>query len=73
MITKLAVEGNTDAQDSLGLRYVRGEGVVQDYKQAFYWFKKAAEQGYAYAQYNLGVCHFESRGVEQDYKKAVYW
>jgi hypothetical protein len=35
--------------------YNFGEGVLKDYKQAVYWYQKAADQGYAEAQSNLGV------------------
>jgi TPR repeat protein len=34
--------------------YNFGEGVLKDYKQAVYWYQKAADQGYAEAQSNLG-------------------
>ena len=42
ILKRLAVRGDTDAQDVLGLMYVHGEGVKQDYQQAFYWFKKSS-------------------------------
>lgn len=29
-------------------------GVAKDYKQAVYWYRKAAEQGHAGSQHNLG-------------------
>jgi TPR repeat protein len=45
-IKKLAEMGDIDAQFELGLMYRYGEGVPQDYKQAVYWYTKAAEQGY---------------------------
>ena len=35
--------------------YSDGRGVLQDYKQAVYWYKKAAKQGNAKAQFNLGI------------------
>ena len=53
--------------------YYKGTGVTKDYKQAVYWYSKAAEQGLAEAQYNLGLCYYEGKGVPQDYKQAVYW
>ena len=40
-----ANRGDKVAQHNLGACYYNGTGVVQDYKQAVYWFKKAAEQG----------------------------
>ena len=30
--------GNHDAMNALGFIYYRGEGVTQDYNEAFYWF-----------------------------------
>jgi TPR repeat protein len=70
---KLAVEGNAEAQNNLGLLYENGEGVAQDYKEAVRWFKLAAEQGFAQAQDNLGSRYVDGLGVAQDYKEAVRW
>jgi TPR repeat protein len=53
--------------------YATGRGVTQDYKQAVYWYTKAAEQGFAAAQYNLGVMYANGQGVIQDDKQAVNW
>jgi len=54
--------------------YANGEGVIQDYKQAVKWYRKAAEQGDATAQYNLGVMYDNGRGVPKDYVMAhMYW
>jgi TPR repeat protein len=50
---KAAKQGNVEAQSFLGLMYSEGLGVAQDYKQAVYWYQKAADQGYAEAQNNL--------------------
>lgn len=36
-----AEQGNVTAQDSLGVLYVNGEGVPQDYVQAYAWFNVA--------------------------------
>ncbi|WP_411727530.1 tetratricopeptide repeat protein [Methyloglobulus sp.] len=38
----------------LGWMYDNGHGIQQDYQQAVFWYRKAAEQGYAIAQYVLG-------------------
>jgi len=43
-----------------------------NYSQAAYWYRKAAEQGNANAQHNLGNCYYYGKGVEQDYTQAVY-
>jgi TPR repeat protein len=45
---------------------------VKDYKQAVYWYQKAADQGYAGAQYNLGFMYVNGKGVLKDDKQAVY-
>ena len=53
--------------------YTYGQGVVQDYKEAGIWFRKAAEQGNAGAQINLGNMYNIGLGVTQDYKAAFAW
>ena len=57
----------------LGGMYDQGKGVLQDYKEAFKWFTKAAEQGHAGAQHNLGNCYANGEGVPKDYKEAFKW
>ncbi len=54
-VTKLAEQGDADAQCSLGEMYDKGRGVAQDYAEAVKWYRMAAEQGYAWAQRNLGA------------------
>jgi TPR repeat protein len=68
-----AGEGDAVFQDSLGVCYLLGEGVLQDDKEAVKWFHLAAEQGYAPAQYNLGLCYLRGEGVLEDRKEAVKW
>ena len=58
---------------TLGLMYVEGLGVPQDYAQALAWFRKAADQGNATAQYNIGAMYNEGRGVPQDFTQAAAW
>ena len=53
--------------------YEKGEGVKQDYKEAFEWFRKAAEQGNTKAQFNLGLMYYKGQGVKQDYTEAAKW
>ena len=68
-----ATSGDVMAQMKLGQCYRQGNGVGKDYKQAFTWFRKAAEQGDANAQYQLGVCYAKGEGVAQEFKEAVCW
>jgi TPR repeat protein len=68
-----AEQGDANSQYDLAMMYYRGQGVAQDYKQAFKWFAKAAEQGLAEAQNNLGLMYSEGKGVTRDYQKTFEW
>jgi TPR repeat protein len=61
------------AQNKLGNRYARGNGVVQDYKASIKWYTKSAEQGFANAQFNLGVNYEHGDGIAQDFNEAIKW
>jgi TPR repeat protein len=43
--------------------YAKGQGVVQDYKQAVKWYRKAAEQGDNYSSLVLGGMYESGEGV----------
>ena len=51
--TAAAEGGYAGAQNSLGVMYLRGEGVVQDCSRAARWLGLAADQGYPAAINNL--------------------
>ena len=72
-IRVLAAQGKAFAQYNLGVMYAHGQGVVQDYQQAAYWYGKAAEQGDASSQLTLGVMYEDGQGVPQDFQWAAYW
>jgi uncharacterized protein len=57
----------------LGLLYVRGLGVAQDYAKARELFEKAADKGDATAMANLGLIYRSGLGVAQDSSKAREW
>jgi TPR repeat protein len=48
-------------------------GVTQDHKEAFKWFRKAAEQNDALAELSLAVCYFRGIGVSQSLDDAFLW
>jgi TPR repeat protein len=48
-----AVSGNPSAQYDLGMRYLKGDGVEQDDKQAMEWLKLAAGSGNSRAEKHL--------------------
>ena len=53
--------------------YAKGYGVPQDYKEAVYWYRLAAEQEHAQAQYNLGLMYKNGWGVPLDKVHAYIW
>jgi uncharacterized protein len=69
----LAIQGNVEAQYSLGVMYHIGQGVHQDYAEALTWYRKASEQGFAAAQYQIGNMYLAGTGVLQDYTMALRW
>lgn len=72
-IQQYALEGDAQAQYNLGALYSTGDGVEQDNKQAFYWFKKSAEQGDLYAEYSLGVMYYFGEGTLANKEQALSW
>ena len=68
-----AERGDADAQSSLCVKHLTGEGVPEDYAQALSWCRKAAEQGYAPALFALGLVYANGKGVPQDYIEAHKW
>ena len=72
--TKAKAEtGDAIAQRNLGWMYEKGQGVEQDFKEAFKWFQKAADQGFANAQYNLGFMYANGLGVERNFVNGYAW
>lgn len=73
-IKKRATEGVATAQHDLAAMYTSGSGSIQqDYEQAAYWFRKAADQGIPNAAYNLGVLYHNGLGVKQNIDEAIKW
>lgn len=70
---KLAQEGDSVAQNDLGILYAEGEGVGQDDAEAIEWFLKSAEQGNSYAACNLALHYGSGRGVKRDVIETLKW
>ena len=80
MYSRMASEGDIEAQYKLGLQYRYGGSVDQwdpsfgsDYKQALSLFRKSAEQGHADAQFQLAQMYNDGVGVTQNDVLAIYW
>ena len=69
----LAEANNARAQYNLGLAFLRGDGVQQNDKLAYYWTKRAAENGDKRATLNLANMYLEGRGTKQDESQAFKW
>jgi TPR repeat protein len=63
--------GHPSAAYDLGLLYLQGQQVTQDFKRAAELFAVAAEAGNPEAQYALATMYKEGRGAPKDIGKAV--
>ncbi|TCB79933.1 tetratricopeptide repeat protein [Acinetobacter sp. ANC 4173] len=62
-LIKAAKAGQPAAQFYLGAKYQTGKDIQQDDRQAFAWFKAAADQGLSPAQLNVGRMYADGVGV----------
>ncbi|PJG44804.1 Sel1 repeat protein [Acinetobacter tandoii] len=65
-LVKAAKAGQPAAQFYLGTKYQTGKDIKQDYRQAFAWFKAAADQGLSPAQLNVGRMYADGVGVAKN-------
>ncbi|HEV2335930.1 MAG TPA: TIR domain-containing protein [Stellaceae bacterium] len=68
-----ADQGNSDAQDKIGLLYDLGRGVSENQEEALHWYRMAAGQGNAAAQFHIGFLYSNGRGVSKDFGEAARW
>jgi len=68
-----AVQGDPDAQYSLGKMYRDGNGVPQSYQEALKWFRLSAESNDDSGQWGLAEMYRDGLGVPQDYIQAYMW
>ena len=64
-------KGNANACASLGMLYVKGDGVKEDNFQAVALFRKACDGGNALGCANLGIMYEYGAGVRQDNAEAL--
>ena len=69
LVRPLADQGNAKAQEMVGRMYEQGQGVAQNYGEAYKWYRLAADQGNADAQFSLGEMYSEGRGVPRNKPK----
>ncbi len=73
LIEPCALQGNTEAENYIGMFYIKGLGVEKDIEKAFSFISKSANKGNSNAQYNLGRLYKYGLGCEIDFNKAVEW
>jgi len=61
-----AEQGDSNAQNNLGMLYLYGDGVEINVREAVKWFQKALEQGNVSAKFNLGVLYAKGKGVKKN-------
>ena len=69
----MAENDDANAQYSIGSMYLKGLGVLQDYKEAEKWITRSAVCGHVDAQYALGCMYAKAEGVPQDLVCALTW
>jgi hypothetical protein len=73
IIKPLALQGNADAQFSLGWMYANGYGLRINEREAFRWWHEAAEQGHPEAMFTVAMAYLNGEGVEKDERAALEW
>jgi localization factor PodJL len=68
-----AASGDARAQFIVAGRYLDGQGVAQDFGEAFAWYRQAAARGLAPAQYRLATLYELGKGVAADPVQALTW
>jgi tetratricopeptide (TPR) repeat protein len=68
-----ADKGVPNAQNFLGMMYLRGQGVTRDSNTGFAWLKKAADQGFPQSESTVGVCFEQGDGAPKSLPNAVEW
>ncbi|MGP0565279.1 MULTISPECIES: tetratricopeptide repeat protein [unclassified Nitrospina] len=55
--------------------HLKGDAAYErsEYKEAFGWYRKAAEAGHVEAQTQLGMMYAAGQGVRQDYDAGLAW
>ncbi|RBP04660.1 Sel1 repeat-containing protein [Roseiarcus fermentans] len=69
----LAEQRDARAQTYLGVMYLRGQGVPQNFAVAAYWLHLASAAGVPTAQYFFGMMYDKGQGMPQDFVLAEAW
>ena len=70
---RAAEREDAEAQCKLGVMYIDGKILKQDYKKGIFWLTESAEQGWRDASYNLAILHRYGVGFEKNIENAIFW
>ncbi len=73
MLRLAAQSGHKEAQNMLGYRLYKGDGVERDIEEGLSWLEQAAIAGHLKAAGNLGYLLIYGEGVVHDYENAAFW
>ncbi len=73
VIVTMADSGEKNAIYTLAVLSESGEGIPQDFVQAYRGHTSAANQNHSHAQVHLALCYAHGRGVPQDLDLAIHW
>ena len=68
-----AEQGSVGAEAIIGVKYLTGEGVPQDYAKAEHWLERAAALGNSLAENSLGDMYHKGLGVPKNDVQAAQW
>ena len=72
-LLKMAESGDVESQFNLGQFYYHGFGVTLDKREAYKWFRRAADNGHSMAEYSVCVAFNLGEGVTADQSEAARW
>ena len=68
-LISLPTLANGELMCKMGAEYLQ----LNNYKEALYWFNKAADEGNTEALHYIATCYYNGYGVTQNYKEALVW
>ncbi len=77
-IDELRYQVNVPKEDAykeylIGLMYLKGEGLEQDYSKSYQTFSLSAINGYSHANYYIGNQYYYGLGFNQNYEEALIY
>jgi TPR repeat protein len=73
LLGTLVEQDNIYAERMLGIMYIKGRGVPQDYAMGMRWMRIAAGKGLPDAQNEIGILYQRGWGAERSDAEAVKW